>query len=93
MSGSSIMTYDFVKRTYRSWYFASNGLTNEGTGTYDEKTKTMTWTARDTSNGLVTTTRASFDKADGSENWAISIVLTDGKVIADLKGKNTRRKK
>ena len=93
MSGYSIMTYDPAKRAYRSWHFVSNGSTSEGTGTYDEKTKTLTWVARDTANGLVTTTKTSFDKGEGSENWVIIVALTDGKVVADLKGKNTRRKK
>jgi len=90
MSGSAIMTYDPGKKAYRSWHFVSNGSTSEGEGTYDEKTRTMTWTARDV-NGFRTVTKSSFP-GDGVENWAITVTAADGKVVADLKGTNTRKK-
>jgi hypothetical protein len=90
MSGSAIMTYEPVKKTYRSWHFVSDGSTREGTGTFDEKTKTMTWTERD-SNGFRLVTKSSFPEP-GIENWSITVTDVDGKVVDDLKGKNTRRK-
>ena len=91
LSGSSIMTYDPGKKSYRSWHFVSNGSTSEGAGKYDEKTKIMTWTVRD-ANGLRTTTHSSFDK-DGNESWTITVADGDGKVVSDMKGRNTKRRK
>jgi hypothetical protein len=91
LSGSAIMTYDPAKKAYRSWHFISNGGTRESPGTYDEKTKTMTWTARD-ANGIHIVTKSTFAE-DGSENWTITVTDAKGKVVEDMKGKNTRRKK
>jgi hypothetical protein len=91
MSGSAVMTYDPAKKAYRSWHFVSNGSTSEGVGTYDKATKTMTWTARH-ANGFRTVTKSSFAD-DGAENWTIIVTDADGKVVEDMKGKNTRRKK
>ncbi|MDB5350332.1 MAG: Planctomycetes uncharacterized domain protein [Planctomycetota bacterium] len=90
MSGSSIMTYDPAKKAYRSWHFVSTGSTSEGEGTYDKATRTITWTARD-ANGFRTRTRSSFAE-DGSENWTITVTDTEGRIVTDMKGKNTRRK-
>jgi hypothetical protein len=91
LSGSAILTYDPEKKSYRSWHFLSNGGTRESPGTYDEKTKTMTWTARD-ANGIHIVTKSTFAE-DGSENWTITVTDAKGKVVEDMKGKNTRRKK
>jgi Protein of unknown function (DUF1579) len=91
LSGSWMMTYDPAKRTYRSWLFVSNGSTSESEGSYDAKTKTFTWKARD-ADGVRTVTKSSFAE-DGAENWAITVTEANVRVLADMKGKNIRRKK
>ncbi len=91
LSGVSMMTYDTAKRTYRSWQFVSNGSTSEGEGVYDAKTKTITWKAHD-ADGVRTVTKASFAE-EGAENWQITVTGANGRILADVKGKNIRRKK
>ena len=39
----SLMTYDKERRIYRRWYFNSDGLVTEATGTWDALTTTMDW--------------------------------------------------
>jgi hypothetical protein len=90
LNGSAILTYEPEKRAYRIWSFMSTGATGEGEGSYDPKTKTFTWKVRD-SNGLQTVTKSSF-ATEGEENWSIVISAGDGRVVTDMKGKNTRRK-
>ncbi len=90
LSGSSIMTYDPAKKTYRSWHFVSTGSTSEGVGAYDKATKTMTWTARDP-NGFRTSTKST--PSGDAEDWTITVTDTDGRVVSDMSGKNIRRKK
>lgn len=90
VSGWTIMTYDVEKKTYRSWHFVSEGGASEGEGAYDAGTKTLTWTARD-ARGLKTVTRSSM--VEDGESWAITVSDPEGKVLVDLKGKNTRRTK
>ena len=91
MSGSAIMTYDPEKKAYRSWTFVSTGMTSESEGTYDAKSKTLTWTARG-ANGVRTVTKSSFPE-DGAETWSITVKDGDGRVVVDITGKNTRLKK
>ena len=92
MNGSTIMTYDPQKKTYRSWNFTSTGQMAECQGAWDAKSKTMTWTMRDDGNGGASVTKASFPE-DGVESWSILVKDGSGKVVADLNGKNTRRAK
>jgi hypothetical protein len=89
-NGSSIMTYDPARKAYRVWSFMSNGTVGEGEGTYDAKAKAFRWKTRDSA-GMQTTTQTSF-ATDGEENWSIVITDGDGRVVADMKGTNTRRK-
>lgn len=92
MSGSTLMTYDPMKQSYRIWGFNSTSAgSTTGEGTFDVTTKTLNWTSRD-ENGVTTTTKSSFDQ-DGAENWSIVVKGGDGQVYADLTGKNTRRAK
>ena len=92
MNGSTIMTYDPHKKTYRSWSFNSGGQMGESQGTWDAKTRTLTWTMRDDGGGGASVTKATFPEI-GIESWSIIVKDRDGQVVADLSGKNTRRKK
>src|SRR5262249_10177624 len=39
-----LATYDTAAKVFRYWYFDTTGNNSTGTGTWDEKTKTITWT-------------------------------------------------
>ena len=43
---TGMYTYDSNKRTYRYWLFVSGGFYSESTGTWDERSKTFTFTSR-----------------------------------------------
>jgi hypothetical protein len=92
MNGSTLMTYDTRKKTYRSWSFFSTGVASEAEGVWDAKARKMTWTSRDAESGQTTVTTATFG-ADGSETWSIVAKDRDGKVVNEVNGKNTRRAK
>ena len=92
MSGSTMMTYDPGRKTYRGWTFFSNGHTSESTGTWDARTRTMTWSARDAHTGLTTTTTATFTADGTTEQWTIVEKDRAGKVVGDTSGTNTRKK-
>jgi hypothetical protein len=89
---TTLMTYDPGKKVFRGWIFFSSGYTGESEGSWDEKSRTLTSTSRDAGSGITTTTRASFAE-DGTENWTITSRDRDGKVLNEMTGKNTRRKK
>jgi hypothetical protein len=90
--GTTFMTYDPRKKVYRSWMFNSTGSVSESEGTWDEKSRTMTSTIREAEAGTTTTIKATF-AADGTENWSFTTRDRDGKVVRELAGRNTRRKK
>jgi Protein of unknown function (DUF1579) len=90
VSGSSIYTYDPAKKTYKVWQFASNGHTADGEGTWDAKTKTLTWSVRETDPGITSVIKAHF-LDDNTEDWTITTKDADGKVLSESSGKNTRK--
>jgi hypothetical protein len=90
--GTTFMTYDPRKRVYRSWMFNSTGSASESEGTWDEKSRTMTSTMRNAEEGTTTTVKATF-AAEGTETWSFTTRDRDGKVVRELAGKNTPRKK
>jgi hypothetical protein len=91
MSGSTIMTYDPRQRAYRSWSFFSTGFTIESRGTWDAKSRTMSWTGQDAESGRSMVIRATF-APDGTETWGIVEKDKGGKVVSESSGRNTRRK-
>jgi hypothetical protein len=91
-NGSSIYTYDAQKKAYRCWGFDSNGISSEGEGTWDPKTRTFKWTVKQNFFGGTSTTTSTTAK-DGEETWSIVIKDNSGKVAIDVAGKNTRREK
>lgn len=86
---TTLMTYDPERKIYRMWSFLSNGSTSEGSGKWDEKTRTMTSTSRQ--DGTTTTTTAKFSD-NGIEEWLFITTNQDNEVVGRFGGTNTRRK-
>lgn len=86
---TTLMTYDSEKKMYRMWSFQSNGSTSEGTGKWNEKTRTMTSTSRQ--DGTSTTITAKFSD-NGIEEWLIVTTNQNNEVVGRTAGTNTRRK-
>ena len=91
LSGSTLMTYDSRKKTYHSWMFYSSGAVVECDGTWDEASKSMTWTSKEEEGGRVTTIKATFPD-DATEKWSIVGKDRDGKTLIEVVGTNTRKK-
>lgn len=88
----AMMTYDANKKTYRTWMYFSTGNSIEYKGTWDEAAKTMTSVSVDAETGKTSTIVANF-ATEGVENWTIVDKDKDGKIVVEIKGKNTRTKK
>jgi len=86
---TTLMTYDSERNMYRMWPFLSNGSTSEGSGKWDEKTRTMTSTSRQ--DGTTTTTTAKFSD-NGIEEWLFITTNQNNEVVDRFGGTNTRRK-
>ena len=83
--------FDMRKRLYRTWYFDSNGNRNTASGTWDEKTATMTWMSDlDTGGQLRATDR--FIDADTHE-YSIVIKRPDGELLMDGQAIHRRSEK
>jgi hypothetical protein len=89
---TSLMTYDPAKKVYRSWIFLSDGNAGESEGTWDANGRVMTSVGRKDANGVFSTTTADFSET-GVEKWKIVVRDRTGKVVSEMSGKNTRRKK
>lgn len=92
MKYSSLMTYDPEAKVYRTWSFLSNGHAGESEGKWDPTRKTMNSIGRKDPSGSFSTTTADFS-AGGTEAWKIVVTDRTGKVVSEMSGKNTRRKK
>jgi hypothetical protein len=91
VNGSSIRTYDPRKRTYRTWSFDSSGTSEESEGSWDPKTRTLTWKVPENAAGGVTITKSTF-REDGKETWSIVAKVGNGETLVDVSGEGTRRK-
>jgi hypothetical protein len=83
-----IWGYDPQRKAYRNWFYDSQGTILEGSGTWDAKTKTMTW-KNEAGSGLSGTSTHRFLDADTYE-WTYIVKDAGGKVYVDVKGKHTR---
>ncbi|GAB4154390.1 MAG: hypothetical protein Tsb009_31000 [Planctomycetaceae bacterium] len=83
---TTLMTYDTKAKKYRMWSFLPDGSMNEATGTWNEKTRTMT-SIRHGKNSTSMTT-ANFSQK-GIERWSIITKNQDGKVQGKIEGINT----
>jgi hypothetical protein len=85
-----LATYDPARKAYRFWYFSSQGAADEGTGRWDPKTKTLTWTS-ELKQGVTSTSHWRF-VADDTFEWDLAARGRDGKVYLDMVGKLTRKR-
>jgi Ca2+-binding EF-hand superfamily protein len=85
-----VLTYDPDGKTYRSTFMGRNWVLI-ATGSWDEKTNTMTWhiTVHDGNTG---TSKHRFTDNDHSE-WSMAIRNADGEVVFEASAKETRVKK
>lgn len=83
-----IFTYDEAKKKYRSWFFTSRGQHSEWSGTWDEKTKTLTRTAKLQRGNTATATSKFVD--DDTMDFSIVGRRPDGRIIFELKSTSTR---
>jgi hypothetical protein len=90
LSGTTMMTYDTKKRVYRAWHYFSSGAFAEADGTWDEASRTFTWTGRDGTRGTTIVTKASFE--GDVEKWSIVTTKDSGEPVSSFGGTNTRRK-
>jgi hypothetical protein len=88
----SLVSYDPATKEYRTWYFDSAGGQPRGSvrGTWDDKTRTMTWTGTDEA-GNKTVGKSRIVDRDTHE-WTFVTTDPQGKVVLDISAKNTRRK-
>lgn len=89
VSGTTIMGYDEPSKTYRSWWFFSDGNTMSMTGIWDAASRKMTWTGEG-SDMATTTVEAAFPEKS-LEKWSIVFRDRAGKVNMRSEGTNKRR--
>jgi hypothetical protein len=90
LSGTTMMTYDSTKRVYKAWHYFSSGSFAEADGTWDEASRTFTWTGRDAAKGTTVVTKASFE--GDIEKWSIITTKSSGEQVSSFGGTNTLRK-
>jgi hypothetical protein len=84
-----IITFDAEKKTFRRWYFDSEGTINESTGTWDDTSRTLTWTG-DLGDGI--TAVSVWTVADEKTLvWSRTAKDKKGKVYVDIDGKAIRQ--
>lgn len=89
---TTLMTFDTVRKVYRSWTFMSDGSSFESEGTWQEPTRELNSSSRQDSPSGGFTSKSVFAE-DGVENWSMEFKDDKGKVVSQMTGKNTRRKK
>lgn len=87
-----LMTYDPDAKAYREWYFDAAGTMPRGSvkGTWDAKSRTITWNGTDENGNKTVTTHTIVDK--DHNYWTMVVKNPDGKVVLDLSGQCTRRR-
>ena len=89
--GLSIMGHDMNSDSLHGWFFHSHGYTHVATGAWDEKARTIQWTA-DLAPGLKITSVDRFLHDDNFE-WQFQIKDGNGQVMFEMAGKARRQKK
>ena len=88
--GLSIMGHDMNTDSLRGWFFHSHGFNHIATGTWDEKSKTLSWSA-DMGNGMKIASSDRFID-DNNFEWQFQIKDGNGQVMWDMTGKAKRQK-
>lgn len=86
-SGQVLRTYDAERKAYRGWVFMSNGQSQESTGTWNARSLTFTWTAKEKA-GTSTLVQRFLD-AD-TIDWDLSIKGGGGAEVFRMEGRTTR---
>jgi hypothetical protein len=88
----ALLAYDPQAKEFRNWYFDAAGTFPRGTtkGTWDDRTKTITWAGTDEDGNKSAGTTRVVDK--DTHEWTLTVTDPAGKVLLDMRGKNARRK-
>ena len=86
-----IFTYDAVRKTHRSWFFSSSGISVDMAGPWDETTQSFSFRT-DFGNGFTQIATIHFIDNDNQE-WSSKVTDAGGKVYFDGGGKLKRTKK
>lgn len=84
-----LATWDERQSVYRVWYFDSEGVTSQGSGSYDEKAKTLTWDVSVV--GVTTVVKWKFVDDDTFE-WEMTSKDDSEAVLLDVKGTMKRKR-
>jgi tetratricopeptide (TPR) repeat protein len=85
-----LLSYDFEKECYRSWFFSSTGQASEAKGQWTPDASTLTWTGVEAApNGATMTAHDHFVNDDTIE-WDVVVADKAGKVFFQMVGKATR---
>ena len=84
-----MFTYDAAQGKYRSWFFSSGGQHSEWSGTWDDKTRTLTRTAELPSGHVATGISTFVD--DDTLDFSIVARRPDGTVVFELTSRLTRQ--
>lgn len=87
-----LIAYDTAARVYRCWYFDSSGeMPREPiTGTWDDKSRTVTWTVTDAAGNQTVSKHKLIDK--DRHDWTMVVTNRDRKVVLEFSAKCTRRR-
>ena len=88
----SLLAFDAMTNTYRTWYFDSEGTMPRSpmTGDWDAKARTLSWKSTD-ENGIRTVGVTTVVDKD-NHHWTMKVADKDGNTLAELEGVNKRRK-
>lgn len=86
-SGSTLLTYDELRKCYRSWWFSSTGQMSESAGQWDAASRTMIWTSA--KDDVVSTTKHRFVDDDNAQ-WSVLVKDARGKVYMRIEGTSVR---
>lgn len=87
-----LISYDPEAKAYRSWYFDAEGTAPNSVtkGTWDEKSRTVSYTDTDAAGNKAVSTHRIKDK--NHSEWKLLVTSPTGTVLLDMSGACTRRK-
>ena len=84
-------TFDVHRKVFRRWYFNSNGVALEATGSWNPETMTLTWKSAVFGDGLTNIATHRFID-DDTIKWTVRVTDDDGKIYFRVEGTSRRRK-
>lgn len=85
-----ILTYDEEKKNYRAWVFLSNGMATDAAGTWDEKSRAMTFVCHSDENEITTSIKIKCLEDGNVELKSVTSVSTE-ESVATVFGTFTRQ--